>query len=343
MSVSSLPLLQDTLGRPITDLRISVTDRCNFRCTYCMPRDVFGPDYVFLPHREVLSFEEITQVARVFVGLGVRKIRLTGGEPLLRRDLDRLILALKALPNVEVSLTTNGSLLGKRAQALKAAGLDRVTVSLDALDEPTFQRMNDAEYSAARVLEGIAAAYAAGLGPVKINAVIQKGVNDHAILDLARYFKGTPHIVRFIEYMDVGSSNGWQVEEVVSKAEILARIHAESPLERVPPRVPGEVAKRWRYVDQEGEIGIIASVTDPFCATCSRIRLSTDGQLYTCLFARTGSDIKTLLRSTPEALIDERLTAHVRSVWQARGDRYSELRSQNTAPLKKIEMSYIGG
>jgi cyclic pyranopterin phosphate synthase len=375
----------DTRGRPLRDLRISVTDRCNFRCTYCMPREVFGPDHPFLPHHEILSFEEITRVARELVGLGVRKIRLTGGEPLLRRDLDRLVAQLAALGEdlgqhgepFDLSLTTNGSLLAKRAQALKSAGLQRVTVSLDALDDPTFRRMNDADYPVARVLEGIAAADAAGLGPIKVNAVIQRGVNEHAIVALARHFRGTPHIVRFIEFMDVGASNGWNLDQVLPSRELVARIDAHFPLESLDPHYPGEVAQRWRYRDGQGEIGVISAVTQAFCGSCSRLRLATDGHLYTCLFAKTGLDLRPLLRGAPaagraadpaaapsatpgaamargpETMADRAigdlhngdapLRARLAALWQARGDRYSELRTQETARQPKIEMSYIGG
>ncbi len=347
------PALLDTRGRPLRDLRISVTDRCNFRCTYCMPREVFGADYAYLPHREILSFEEITRVAGVLVGLGVRKIRLTGGEPLLRRDIDRLVAQLATLDIEDLSLTTNGSLLAKRARALKDAGLQRVTVSLDALDEPTFRRMNDADYPVARVLEGIEAAAAAGLGPIKVNAVVQKGINEHAILELARHFRGSAHVVRFIEYMDVGSSNGWQPEQVVSSSEVLARIAAEFPLETLDPHYPGEVAQRWRYRDGAGEIGVISAVTQAFCGSCTRLRLSTDGHLYTCLFAQQGLDLRPLLRDPARPADasasasgddgDAHLTARLRALWRARDDRYSELRNAASSPRQKIEMHYIGG
>jgi cyclic pyranopterin phosphate synthase len=337
----------DTRGRPLRDLRISVTDRCNFRCTYCMPREIFGTDHPFLPHAEILSFEEITRVARVLVDLGLRKIRLTGGEPLLRRDLDRLVAQLAGLGALDLSLTTNGSLLAKRAAALKAAGLQRVTVSLDALDEATFRRMNDADYPVQRVLDGISAAAAAGLGPIKINAVIQRGVNEHAILDLARHFRGSGHVVRFIEFMDVGATNGWNLAQVVPSREVIARIDAVFPLESLQPHYAGEVAQRWRYRDGGGEVGVISSVTQAFCASCSRLRLSTDGQVYTCLFAQHGTDLRPFLRSPggidagtdPDLALRDRL----RSVWQERSDRYSEIRTADTARLQKIEMSYIGG
>ncbi len=331
---------RDTRGRPLRDLRISVTDRCNFRCTYCMPREVFGKDYAFLPHRDLLSFEEITRLAGLFVAEGVQKIRLTGGEPLLRRDIDRLVAQLATLPGIDLSLTTNGSLLAKRAVALKAAGLHRVTVSLDAIDEATFQKMNDADYPVARVLEGIAVAAAAGLGPIKVNAVIQRGVNEHAILDLARHFRGTPHIVRFIEFMDVGASNGWRLDEVVPSRELVDRIHAEFPLRSLQPQYAGEVAQRWAYEDGAGEVGVISSVTQAFCSSCSRLRLSTDGQLFTCLFAQSGTDLRTALRAGAD---DNTLRDLLRTVWTARTDRYSEIRTEDTARQQKIEMSYIGG
>lgn len=336
-----LPLI-DKLGRPLRDLRISVTDRCNFRCTYCMPREMFGAEYAFLPHKEILTFEEITLLAKSFVSYGVQKIRLTGGEPLLRRDIDRLVSQLAQIPNIDLSLTTNGSLLAKRARALKDAGLQRVTVSLDALDEPTFKRMNDADYPVSRVLEGIEAADAVGLGPIKVNAVIQRGVNEHAILELAQYFRGTPHIVRFIEYMDVGSTNGWNLEQVVPSKEIIDRISAQFPLESLQPLYQGEVAQRWRYLDGQGEVGVISSVTQAFCSACSRLRLSTDGHLFTCLFAQKGHDMRPLLRVTPR-ISEESLRTWIENTWGARDDRYSEIRTADTARQQKIEMSYIGG
>lgn len=323
------------------DLRISVTDRCNFRCGYCMPRELFGPDHVYLPHREILSFEEITRVAAAAVRLGVRKIRLTGGEPLLRRDLDRLVAMLAALGIEDLSLTTNGSLLARRAHALREAGLRRVTVSLDALDEPTFRRMNDADFPVARVLEGIEAAKAAGLGPVKVNAVVQRGVNEHAILELARHFRGTGDVVRFIEYMDVGTSNGWRLEQVLPSHEVLARIHAEFPLIALQPDYPGEVAQRWRYADGQGEIGVISSVTQAFCGDCTRLRLATDGHLYSCLFARQGTDLRPLLRGAEAG--DEALEFALRRLWRGRDDRYSELRDPASRDGQRIEMHYIGG
>ncbi|WP_374484780.1 GTP 3',8-cyclase MoaA [Zoogloea sp.] len=332
--------LLDSRGRPLRDLRISVTDRCNFRCVYCMPKAVFDKDYAFLPRESLLSFEEITRVARLFAAHGVSKIRLTGGEPLLRRNLEQLIAQLAAIPGIEVTLTTNGVLLPKKAAALKAAGLKRVTVSLDSLDDTVFRAMNDMDVPVADVLKGIDAATAAGLGPIKINMVVKRGLNDHEILPLARHFRGSGHILRFIEFMDVGSSNGWRMDDVVPSAEVVRRIHAEFPLEPVDPNYTGEVAERWRYQDGGGEIGVISSVTQAFCSTCTRARLSTEGRLYTCLFAQSGHDLRTLLRSGHS---DAELSAAIGQVWQGRGDRYSEIRTAETAALRKIEMSYIGG
>ena len=331
--------LADRLGRGLHDLRISVTDRCNFRCVYCMPRDVFGRDYPFLPHDALLTFEEIARVAGVFAGLGVEKIRLTGGEPLLRKNLERLVAMLAPLP-VDLTLTTNGALLARKAQALADAGLKRVTVSLDALDDATFKAMGDTDTPVAKVLEGIDAAARAGLAPIKVNAVIKRGVNEHAIADLARHFRGTGHIVRFIEYMDVGATNGWRMDDVVPAAEILERVAGAFPIEPVGANYGGEVAKRWRYVDGAGEIGVIASVTQAFCRDCTRLRLSTDGKLYTCLFATQGHDLRSLVRGGAD---DERLTGSIASVWRRRADRYSELRTAATPARDKIEMSYIGG
>src|SRR5688572_26169551 len=331
--------LVDTRGREMRDLRISVTDRCNFRCTYCMPREVFDSSYRFLPHEAILSFEEIARLARVFVDLGVQKIRLTGGEPLVRRDLPRLVGMLAAL-NVELTLTTNGSLLAKQATVLKDAGLDRVTVSLDSLDDATFRAMNDANFAVARVLEGIDAAAAAGLGPVKINMVVKRGVNDRGIVQMAERWRGTGHVIRFIEFMDVGSTNGWRMDDVVPSAEIIERISQRWPLEVVDANYPGEVAERWRYADGAGEIGVISSVTQAFCSTCTRMRLSTEGSLYTCLFAQSGHDLKRLLRAGAS---DEALRNEIAAVWQRRADRYSEIRTAETAKARKVEMSYIGG
>jgi cyclic pyranopterin phosphate synthase len=332
--------LVDTLGRPIRDLRISVTDRCNFRCVYCMPKEVFGRDYQFLERRELLSFEEIERLARAFVRHGVEKIRLTGGEPLVRRDLERLVAKLAQIDGLDLTLTTNGSLLPQKAQALRDAGLDRVTVSLDSLDDEVFRAMNDVDFPAARVLEGIEAAAAAGLAPVKVNMVVKRSVNDSSVVPMARHFRGTGHILRFIEYMDVGSTNGWGMDDVVPAAEILSAIDAEFPLEPAEPNYGGEVAKRWRYRDGAGEIGIISSVTQPFCGSCTRARLSAEGRLFTCLFALRGHDLRAVLRSGAS---DEELDEAIARVWRVRGDRYSELRTAETATRPKVEMSYIGG
>jgi cyclic pyranopterin phosphate synthase len=333
-------VLTDTRGRHLHDLRISVTDRCNFRCTYCMPKEVFDKDYAYLPHGALLSFEEITRIARVFADQGVQKIRLTGGEPLLRKHIERLIEMLAAIPGIDLTLTTNGSLLAKKARDLKNAGLDRVTVSLDAIDDATFKAMNDADYPVADVLAGIDSAAAAGLTPVKVNMVVKRGANDHAILPMARHFKGTGHILRFIEFMDVGASNGWRMDDVVPSSEVIAMIGSEMPLVVADPNYSGEVAERWRYRDGSGEIGVISSVTQAFCATCTRLRLSTEGMLYTCLFATDGYDLRSMLRGTAD---DATLTDAVRRIWQARGDRYSEIRTADTVRDSKIEMSYIGG
>src|SRR4051812_3164461 len=331
--------LADTRARPMRDLRISVTDRCNFRCVYCMPREMFGADHPFLPYSAILTFEEITRLARIFVALGVRKIRLTGGEPLVRRDLHRLVAMLAEL-DAEVTLTTNGSLLAKQAQALKRAGLKRVTVSLDSLDDATFRAMNDADFPVAKVIEAIDVAAAAGLTPVKINMVVKRGVNDEHIVPMAERWRGSGHIVRFIEYMDVGSTNGWRMDDVIPSAEVVRRIAARWPLEPADANYEGEVAERWRYVDGGGEIGVISSVTQAFCATCTRMRLSTEGSLYTCLFAQSGHDLKSLLRGGAS---DDEIRNEVAAVWQGRSDRYSELRTEQTAKNKKVEMSYIGG
>jgi cyclic pyranopterin phosphate synthase len=331
--------LADTLGRGLRDLRISVTDRCNFRCVYCMPREVFDNEHKFLPHSSILTFEEIARLARVFVGLGVKKIRLTGGEPLVRRDLDRLIAMLAEL-GVDLTLTTNGSLLAKQAQRLKDAGLKRITVSLDSLDDALFKAMNDADFPVARVLEGIDAAAAAGLGPIKVNMVVKRGTNDGEIVPMARRFRGSGHIVRFIEFMDVGSTNGWRLDDVVPSAEVVKRIGEHFALEQADPSYAGEVAERWRYRDGAGEIGVISSVTQAFCRDCNRIRLSTEGALYTCLFAHTGHDLKTMLRAGAD---DALLRNEIAAVWRARSDRYSEIRTAETANLPKVEMSYIGG
>ncbi|HEV8534891.1 MAG TPA: GTP 3',8-cyclase MoaA [Candidatus Limnocylindria bacterium] len=330
----------DTLGRPLHDLRISVTDRCNFRCVYCMPKEVFGKDFQFLPRSEILTFEEIERLVRIFLGLGVRKIRLTGGEPLVRRDLERLVEKLAALGDLDLTLTTNGSLLAQKAKALAAAGLKRITVSLDSLDDATFKRMNDVDFPVAKVLAGIEAAQAAGLAPIKINMVTKRGVNESSIVPMARYFKDAGMTLRFIEFMDVGSTNGWRLDDVVPASEIVAMIDREMPLEPVEPAYRGEVANRYRYRDGSGEIGVIASVTQPFCADCTRARLSADGSLYTCLFATQGHDLRGLLRS---GATDDEISRTVADVWSVRTDRYSELRSSETAGLHKIEMSFIGG
>jgi cyclic pyranopterin phosphate synthase len=322
------------------DLRISVTDRCNFRCVYCMPKTVFGRDYPFLPRHDLLTYEEIVRLAHLFAAQGVSKIRLTGGEPLLRKDIERLIEQLAAIPGLELTLTTNGSLLAGRARALRDAGLHRVTVSLDALDDGVFTRMNDANYPVERVLEGIEAAAAAGLEPVKINMVVKRGTNDGEILPMARKFRGSGHILRFIEYMDAGNSNAWQAAEVVPATEVVKRIDAEFPLVPIDPNYSGEVAERWRYRDGGGEIGIIASVTQAFCSSCIRARLSTDGKLYTCLFASEGYDLRTMLRNGDQ---DEDISAAVSRIWAQRVDNYSEKRSSGISPARKIEMSYIGG
>ncbi len=331
----------DTLGRPMRDLRISVTDRCNFRCVYCMPKEVFGSDHAFLPRTEILDFEEIERVVRASVALGVRKIRLTGGEPLVRRNLETLVRMLAAIEGIEdLTLTTNASLLADRAQVLADAGLHRVTVSLDALDDPTFQSMNDVGFPVSRVLEGIAAAEEAGLGPIKVNAVIRRGLNEHAIVDLAEHFRRTPTTVRYIEYMDVGHTNGWRLDDVVAAAEVVAAIDARWPLQPVESAYRGEVAQRYRYRDGAGEIGVISSVTQPFCGDCTRARLTADGQLFTCLFATSGHDLRALLRSGAG---DAELAETLRVIWAGRDDRYSELRTLDTVDLPKVEMSFIGG
>jgi cyclic pyranopterin phosphate synthase len=329
----------DTLGRPLRDLRISVTDRCNFRCVYCMPKDVFGRDYKFLDRRELLTFEELERLARVFVAHGVRKIRITGGEPLLRRDLDVLIGRLAAIGDLDVTLTTNGALLAKLARKLRDAGLARVTVSLDSLDEETFRAMNDVDFPVARVLAGIDAAAAAGL-PVKVNTVVKRGLNDGSIVELAEFFKGSGHVLRFIEYMDVGATNGWRLDDVVPATEIVRTIDEVMPLEPVDPAYRGEVARRYRYRDGSGEVGVIASVTQPFCGDCTRARISAEGKLYTCLFAVRGHDLRALVRS---GAAETELHDAIGRVWERRTDRYSEHRTEETEALPKVEMSYIGG
>ena len=321
------------------DLRISVTDRCNFRCVYCMPREVFGPDFPYVPRRDLLTHEEIARVANVFVSLGVEKIRITGGEPLLRRDLEILVRQLVGIGGLDVALTTNGALLPQKARALADAGLRRVTVSLDSLEDDTFRAMNDVGFPVHRVLEGIDAAAQAGL-KVKVNAVVKRGVNDDQVVDLARHFRGTGHIVRFIEYMDVGATNGWRLDDVVPAAEVVAMIDAMEPLEPAEESYRGEVARRWRYRDGSGEIGVIASVTQPFCGDCTRSRISAEGRLYTCLFAVKGHDLRALVRGGAS---NEELHETIARVWGRRADRYSEIRSSRTVELPRVEMSYIGG
>ena len=331
----------DTLNRPLRDLRVSITDRCNFRCTYCMPKEVFGRDFRFLPAGQLLSFEEIARLTSIFVGLGVEKVRLTGGEPLLRRDLEKLVAMLAAQDGLrDLTLTTNGSLLARKAQALKDAGLRRVTVSLDSLDDTIFRSMNDVDFPVARVLEGLEAARAVGLGPIKINMVVKRGVNDQSIVEMASHFHGSGYILRFIEFMDVGSTNGWRLDDVVPAAEIIERIDAAIPLDPITPNYQGEVARRYRYRDGGGEIGVIASVTQPFCRGCTRARLSSEGQLYTCLFGTHGHDLRALLR---QGAADDEIAGRLRTIWGGRGDRYSELRTAGTAALPKVEMSHIGG
>ena len=332
--------LVDARGRGLRDLRISVTDRCNFRCVYCMPKDVFGRDYPFLAHSDLLSFEEITRLARVFKAHGVEKIRLTGGEPLLRRNVERLVEMLAGIGGLDLTLTTNGALLARKASALKDAGLGRVTVSLDSLDDAVFRRMNDVDFPVANVLAGIDAAAAAGLAPIKLNMVVKRGMNEHEILPMARRFRGTGHILRFIEFMDVGATNGWRMDDVLPASEVVRAIDAEMPLEPVDANYAGEVAERWRYRDGSGEIGVIASVTQAFCRDCTRARLSTEGKLFSCLFANQGWDLRALLRGGAS---DAELGAAIDAVWRRRDDRYSEIRTAETAARPKVEMSYIGG
>ncbi len=335
-----LMTLKDTLNRPLRDLRISVTDRCNFRCVYCMPREVFGPDHKFLHRDQILTFEEIARLARIFVGHGVRKIRLTGGEPLVRKDLPLLVSMLNEIPDLDLTLTTNGSLLPRQARALKDAGLKRVTVSLDSLDEQVFKAMNDVDFPVAGVLEGMDAAAAVGLTPIKVNMVVKRGLNESSILPMARFFREKGYILRFIEFMDVGHTNGWRMNDVVPAAEIIEMISAEMPLEPVAPNYPGEVAGRWRYKDGSGEIGVIASVTQAFCRDCNRARLTAEGKLFTCLFGVKGHDLRELIRS---GATDEEMSQAIASIWNKRDDRYSEIRSENTIKLPKVEMSHIGG
>jgi GTP 3',8-cyclase len=336
--------LRDRLGRPLETLRISITDRCNFRCVYCMPKEVFGRDYAFLERKELLTLEELARVVGVFAGLGVRTVRITGGEPLVRRNVEHLVELLAAIETpdgdrLELALTTNGSLLAQKVQALATAGLSRVTVSLDSLDDESFRAMNDVDFPVQRVLEGIDAAAAVGL-PVKVNAVVKRGANDGDVLALAEHFRGSGHVLRFIEYMDVGSTNGWRLEDVVSAEEIVRGISERWPLEPVAPERPDATARRWRYLDGAGEVGVVASVTQPFCGACSRARLSAEGRLYTCLFAARGHDLRAPLRL---GVSDAELTEQLRGLWARRTDRYSELRTAETASLPKVEMSYIGG
>ena len=334
-----MPLL-DTMHRPLRDLRISVTDRCNFRCVYCMPKEIFGPDYQFLDRDKVLTFEEITRLAHLFVSQGVKKIRLTGGEPLVRKGFPELVAMLSQIPDIDLTMTTNGALLPRFADQLKKAGLKRVTVSLDSLDNEIFKAMNDVDFPVEKVLEGMDAAKAAGLEPIKVNMVVKRGVNEQSILPMARFFREKGYILRFIEYMDVGHSNGWHLKEVVTAKEIVDLINAEMPLEPADPNYRGEVAERWRYKDGGGEIGVIASVTQAFCRDCNRARLSAEGSLYTCLFAVKGHDFRDMLRA---GATDDELIKKLESVWGKRTDRYSEIRSENTIPLPKVEMSHIGG
>jgi cyclic pyranopterin phosphate synthase len=348
----STDAVTDQLGRPLRDLRISVTDRCNFRCVYCMPRDVFGRDYAFLPREELLTFDEITRLARIAIAHGVEKIRLTGGEPLLRKGIAELVGMLHELKtpegrDLDIALTTNGSALAHLAPDLKAAGLARITVSLDSLDDETFRAMNDVQFPVQRVLDGIRAAHDAGLGPIKINMVVKRGQNDKDVVDVARYFKGSPFILRFIEYMDVGSTNGWRLGEVVPSAEIVEQIDSVMPLEPLERNYAGETASRWRYRDGTGEIGVISSVTRSFCHSCTRARVSVEGRMFTCLFATEGHDLRALMRG---GCSDDDLASALSGLWGARTDRYSELRGRQTPGLvaaatdaKRVEMSYIGG
>jgi GTP 3',8-cyclase len=333
-------MVTDTLRRPLRDLRISVTDRCNFRCVYCMPKEIFGRDHVFLPRDQLLDYEEIERLVRVFVAHGVRKVRLTGGEPLVRRHLERLVAMLARIPQLDLTLTTNGSLLPGQAKRLREAGLNRLTVSLDSLDDDTFRVMNDVDFPVDRVLAGIEAAEAAGFAPIKVNMVVRHGLNEDSVLPMARYFRERGHVLRFIEYMDVGHTNGWRLDDVVPAAELVALIDAELPLEPVEPAYLGEVAQRYRYRDGGGEVGVIASVTQPFCGDCTRARLSAEGQLFTCLFAVRGHDLRALLRG---GATDDELFEAIGRIWAVRDDRYSEIRSAQTVGLPKVEMSYIGG
>jgi GTP 3',8-cyclase len=347
---NTFPLI-DTLGRPLRDLRISVTDRCNFRCSYCMPKVVFNSEHTFLPQSALLSFEEITRLARIFVAMGVQKIRITGGEPLLRKNLERLIGMLSQLrtplnEKIDLTLTTNASVLARKALALKEAGLQRLTVSLDAIDDAVFRQMNDADYPVKNVLDGLIEAQKVGLGPIKVNMVVKRGTNDHQILPMAQHFRGTPVVLRFIEYMDVGSTNGWRMDEVLPSSEVIRQIHAVHPLQALPANQAGETATRFRYQDGAGEVGVISSVTQAFCHDCNRARLSTEGQLFTCLFASRGHDLRSLLRNTQVAHTDAQIAAAIGPLWAQRSDRYSELRGITPATpseARRVEMHYIGG
>jgi GTP 3',8-cyclase len=337
---AATPAVADTRGRALRDLRISVTDRCNFRCTYCMPKEVYGRDFQFLERSQLLSFDETHRLVRVFRSHGIEKVRITGGEPLVRRQLERLVEMLAQEPGLDLTLTTNGSLLKHKAQALRDAGLNRVTVSLDSLDDGVFKAMNDVDFPVAKVLEGIEEADRVGLKPIKINMVVKRGANDQDAVAMARFFKGSGHILRFIEFMDVGHTNGWKMAHVVPSRELAARIDAELPIEPVDPNYVGEVAERWRYKDGSGEVGFISSVTQAFCKDCTRARLSAEGSLYTCLFATEGTDLRNLIRG---GATDDELATAIGKVWRARVDRYSEIRTADTAKLRKVEMSYIGG
>jgi GTP 3',8-cyclase len=349
LPIAATGLITDTRGRALHDLRISVTDRCNFRCTYCMPSHLFDKDYAFLPQDALLRFEEIERLVHIFVAHGVEKIRLTGGEPLLRKNLEQLIALLAQIKtptgkDLDLTLTTNASLLPRKIQALKDSGLKRITVSLDAIDDTIFRQMNDVDFPVSDVLKGIEAADKHGFGPIKINMVVKRGVNDHQVLPMAKHFRGSGHILRFIEFMDVGSSNGWQMHDVLASKDLAALIHQQYPIEVIDPSYTGEVAERWRYTDGQGEIGFISSVTQTFCHDCTRMRLSTEGKLFTCLFATEGQDLRALVR---QGYSDEQISSAVALIWQRRGDRYSEIRSDQTPELKaaraKVEMSYIGG
>ncbi len=335
----AMPLV-DTRGRALRDLRISVTDRCNFRCTYCMPKEVYGRDFQFMERSQLLSFDEIHRLVKISLAHGIEKVRITGGEPLVRRQLEKLIALLAQEPGLDLTLTTNGSLLKQKAQALKDAGLNRVTVSLDSLDDAVFRSMNDVDFPVGKILEGIEEADRVGLTPIKINMVVKRGVNDQDVVAMARRFKGTGHILRFIEFMDVGHTNGWKMANVVPSRELVSRINAELPIEPADPNYVGEVAQRWRYSDGSGEVGFISSVTQAFCKDCTRARLSAEGSLYTCLFATEGTNLRELMRAGAS---DDELAAVISKVWRVRADRYSEIRTADTVKLRKVEMSYIGG